>query len=107
MAATIGGGSRIFPIRAVAVCGSSAKRTPQLGQRSASAGTEALQTGHSYSVASPSEHSPPQPEQTVAPAETSVSQTGHRNGSPRAPPASVTARGFAAAPTPAGSGGSP
>src|SRR3989442_8528409 len=104
MAATIGGGSRIFPIRAVAVCGSSAKRTPQLGQRSASAGTEALQTGHSYSVASPSENSAPQPEQTVASAETSVSQTGHRNCSPRSAAASVTARGFVAASTSADSG---
>src|SRR5712691_7205799 len=61
---------------------SSANRTPQLGHCSASAGTDALHTGHSYSVAAPSENSAPQPGQTVASAATSVSHTGHRNFSP-------------------------
>src|SRR5439155_442407 len=70
-------GPRLFPIGAPAVCASSANRTPQLGQRSASAGMEALHTGHSYSVDSPSQNSAPQPGQTVASALTSVSQTGH------------------------------
>src|SRR5947209_13663930 len=100
------GGGRIFPIGAAAVCASSAKRTPQLGQRSASAGTEVLQTGHSYSVASPSENSAPQPGHTVASAETSVSQTGQRNCSPRSATASVAGLGFASAPTSADSGDS-
>src|SRR5881628_2633487 len=101
---TVAGGPRIFPIAAVAVWLSSAKRTPQLGQRSASAGTEVLHTGHSYSVASPSENSAPQPGHTVASAETSVSQTGHRNCSPRSATASVAGLGFASAPTSADSG---
>src|SRR5207249_263520 len=97
---------RIFPIGAVTVCASSANRTPQLGQRSASAGTEVLQTGHSYSVASPSENSAPQPGHTVASAETSVSQTGQRNCSPRSATASVAGLGLASAPPSADSGDS-
>src|SRR5207249_4493626 len=101
---TTGGGPRIFPIGAVTVCASSANRTPQLGQRSASAGTEVLHTGHSYSVDSPSENSAPQLGHTVAFAETSVSQTGQRNCSPRSAAASVTGLGFASAPTSADSG---
>src|SRR5439155_12222035 len=48
---------------AAAVLPSSAKRTPQLGHWSASAGTDALHTGHSYSVAAPSENSAPHPGQ--------------------------------------------
>src|SRR5439155_1319900 len=47
-----------------------------------SAGTEALHTGHSYSVDSPSENSAPQAGHTVASAATRVSQTGQRNFSP-------------------------
>src|SRR2546428_3707207 len=58
---------------------SGANRTPQLGHRSVSAGTEALHTGHSYSVAPPSENSAPQLGQALASAATNVSQTGHRN----------------------------
>src|SRR6267143_3226910 len=61
---------------------SSANRTPQLGHWSASAGTDALHTGHSYSVAAPSENSAPQPGHTVASAATRVSHTGQRNFSP-------------------------
>src|SRR5207249_7479732 len=57
---------------AAAVLLSSAKRTPQLGHWSASAGTDALHTGHSYSVAAPSENSAPHPGQTVASAATRV-----------------------------------
>src|SRR3989442_1765168 len=83
---------------------SSANRTPQLGQRSASAGTEVLHTGHSYSVASPSENSAPQPGHTVASAETSVSHTGQRNCSPRSAAASMAGLGFASAPSSADSG---
>src|SRR5436853_7460627 len=67
---------------AAAVLPSSAKRTPQLGHWSASAGTDALHTGHSYSVAAPSENSAPHPGQTVASAATRVSHTGQRNFSP-------------------------
>src|SRR5256714_8319087 len=67
---------------AAALLPSSANRTPQLGHWSASAGTDALQTGHSYSVAEPSENSAPQAGQTVASAATRVSHTGHRNFSP-------------------------
>src|SRR2546426_5296381 len=60
----------------------SANRTPQFGHWSASAGTGALHTGHSYSVSAPSENSAPQPGQTVASAATRVSHTGQRNFSP-------------------------